>query len=60
MSFSLDQRVSFSVLPNFIHDFQREVIRVVTVFMPTDADLSKSERIASGISKPYFFAHFPI
>ena len=37
---------------NFIHDFQRKVIRVVTVFMPTDADLSKSERIASGISKP--------
>lgn len=62
---SLDQRVNSNsvVNSNCIHDFQRKVT-CVTEFRPTDADLSKTEAVASGISKPhfffFFFAHFPI
>lgn len=59
---SLDQRVCFSGNSNCIHDFQCKVT-CVTEFRPTDADLSKTEAVASGISKPhffFFFAHFPI
>lgn len=53
---SLDQRVNSNsvVNSNCIHDFQRKVT-CVTEFRPTDADLSKTEAVASGISKPHFF-----
>lgn len=40
-----------------MHDFQSKVIHV-TEFVPPDTDLNKSNRSASGISKPYFLHIF--
>lgn len=42
---------------NYIHDFPSQVI-CLPESVPTDADLTRGERIASGMSKPYLLYLF--